>query len=104
MESSDKPGSFMSSRRLIAGAEISEAIPMKNHNLVSANQRYVLAEKECEVFGLKYSPDQTYLAASYADGTISVYNSAFGERKYTYKDPDQTHSHFPVSALCWKPN
>ena len=40
------------------------------------------------------------MAASYADGTISVYSSMLGDPLYHIKDESIS---YPITALCWKP-
>jgi len=40
------------------------------------------------------------MAASYADGTISVYGSYHGDRVFKLKDPE---INFPFTAIAWKP-
>lgn len=66
----------------------------------STSHRYVLHDKESEVFQAKFSPDQSYMAASYGDGTIMIYSSFHGDRLYTVKDEEIS---YPITALSWKP-
>ena len=68
--------------------------------LSKTSHRYALHDKETEVFQAKFSPDQSYIAASYSDGTIMVYSSFHGDRLFNLKDEEIS---YPITALSWKP-
>jgi WD40 repeat protein len=62
--------------------------------------RYTIQDNDSEVFSAKFSQDCSYMAASYADGTISVYSSMLGDSLYNIKEES---IHYPITAICWKP-
>jgi WD40 repeat protein len=64
------------------------------------SHRYTLHDNESEVFSAKFSPDSSYMATSYADGSVSIYSSMLGDPLYYIKDSEMI---YPITGISWKP-
>ncbi len=72
----------------------------REQKLHNVTHRHTIHDTRGEVFSAKFSPDQSYLAASYADGSLSIYGGYHGEKIFKIEDEQMK---FPITALCWKP-
>jgi len=57
-----------------------------------------------EIFCVRFSPDDQYVAASYADGSIRVYNAATGRQEFFLNKPDaEKGGALPTTQVRWRP-
>jgi len=65
-------------------------------------------EPVSECFCVRFSPDDEYLAASFANGAIHVYNAETGKQEFTLNSPDQENAGvggaLPTTQLRWRPH
>mmetsp|Transcript_96748 Transcript_96748/g.167945 ORF Transcript_96748/g.167945 Transcript_96748/m.167945 type:complete len:359 (-) Transcript_96748:91-1167(-) len=59
-----------------------------------------------DCFCVRFSPDNLYLAASFANGAIHVYNAETGKQDYILNavDPKDEASALPTTQLRWRPH
>lgn len=55
-------------------------------------------------FCVRFSPDDQYLAASFSNGAIHVYNAETGSQEFVLNKPDQTTSFLPTTQVRWRPH
>jgi len=67
-------------------------------NLTNVNAKFVLADAGHEIFCVRFSPDDLYLAAACSNGSIVVYNALTGKQIFTLGDGDG----LPVTQLRWR--
>ena len=72
----------------------------REQKLQNVTHRHTIHDCSVDIFAAHFSWDQTYMAAAYADGTVSIYGSYHGDRVFRLKDPEIS---YPVTGLAWKP-
>lgn len=75
------------------------------HRQVSAAHRQVsskfnLNDAEHEVFCIRFSPDDQYLAAACGNGSIRVYNALTGKKAFLLNDKEDG---LPMTQVRWRP-
>jgi WD40 repeat protein len=56
--------------------------------LSHVSHKYTVHNNDFEIFSAKFSTDNVYLAASFADGQLSIYSSMLGDDIYNIRDPE----------------
>lgn len=65
--------------------------------------KFNLSDAESEVFCVRFSPDDQYLAAACGDGAIRVYNTMTGKRAFLLHDERREQHLLPTTQLRWRP-
>jgi len=66
------------------------------------------AELSRDCFCVRFSPDEQYLATSFANGVIRIYDTTSGELEYILNRSDEKDGFLsaplPTTQLCWRPH
>eukprot|EP00747_Dinoflagellata_sp_TGD_P165859 gnl/TRDRNA2_/TRDRNA2_187804_c0_seq1.p1 gnl/TRDRNA2_/TRDRNA2_187804_c0~~gnl/TRDRNA2_/TRDRNA2_187804_c0_seq1.p1 ORF type:complete len:360 (-),score=60.74 gnl/TRDRNA2_/TRDRNA2_187804_c0_seq1:71-1150(-) len=66
--------------------------------------KFVLNDAEVEVFCVRFSPDDQYLAAACGNGAIRVYNAMTGKRAFLLNDDGGSSvGRLPTTQVRWRP-
>ncbi|CAE8682597.1 unnamed protein product, partial [Polarella glacialis] len=63
--------------------------------------KFTLGEGDNEIFCVRFSPDDLYLAAACGDGSINVYNTATGKRAFLLNSGSENG--LPTTQVRWRP-
>merc|ERR1719265_2829779 len=63
--------------------------------------KFNLSDAESEVFCIRFSPDDQYLAAACGNGSIRVYNAMTGKRAFLLNDSQEDR--LPTTQVRWRP-
>lgn len=83
------------------GPGASAAASMMEQPSRKVSPKFMLNEDSSEVFCVRFSPDDQYLAAACGTGTIRVYNALTGRRAFLLNDSAQDC--LPITQLRWRP-
>uniref|UniRef100_A0A0G4HNX9 Anaphase-promoting complex subunit 4-like WD40 domain-containing protein n=1 Tax=Chromera velia CCMP2878 TaxID=1169474 RepID=A0A0G4HNX9_9ALVE len=61
--------------------------------------RFIISDNSSEIFCVRFSPDDQYLAASHANGLIKIFSTASGKTAFQLN----TGEHAPTTQLRWRP-
>jgi COMPASS component SWD3 len=64
--------------------------------------KMTVGDGDTQVFSMRYSDDDQYLATGYGDGMTRIYNANSGKLAYTLQS-FQTDDDMPVTCLAWRP-
>lgn len=64
--------------------------------------KMTMGDGDTQVFCMKYSDDDQYLACGYGDGMTRIYNTQTGKLSYTLQSFTQGDD-MPVTCLAWRP-
>lgn len=73
----------------------------KSANKVSP--KFILSDTSSEVFCVRFSPDDQYLAASCGNGTIRVYNTSTGKQAFLLNGNCPAEQ-LPTTQVRWRPH
>lgn len=63
--------------------------------------KFTLNDAESEVFCVRFSPDDQYLAAACGDGAIHIYNTLTGRRAFSLNN--SSSEELPATQIRWRP-
>jgi len=65
--------------------------------------KFNLSDAEHEVFCIRFSPDDQYLAAACGNGSIHVYNAMTGKRAFLLNEKSGQDDGLPTTQVRWRP-
>lgn len=72
------------------------------NNLRKILPKMTIGDGESQVFAMRYSDDDQYLACGYGDGMTRIYNTLSGKLSYTLQSL-HSDDDMPVTCLAWRP-
>mmetsp|Transcript_38046 Transcript_38046/g.89007 ORF Transcript_38046/g.89007 Transcript_38046/m.89007 type:complete len:366 (+) Transcript_38046:91-1188(+) len=71
--------------------------------LKKVTPKFTLSDTTDEVFCVRFSPDDQYLAAACSNGSIQVYNALTGKRAFQLNEPENQDITLPTTQVRWRP-
>lgn len=77
------------------------ALEPRGPSTKKVSPKFIVNDAEQEIFSVRFSPDDQYLAAACGNGSIRVYNVATGKRAFLLNDTPEDK--LPTTQLRWRP-
>lgn len=86
-------------------AATTESVPTAHvgHSAKKAAPRFNLGEVDSEIFCVRFSPDDLYLAAASSNGAIHIFNTLTGKKAFVLGDASDGGGRLPTTQLRWRP-
>eukprot|EP00927_Polykrikos_kofoidii_P022254 TRINITY_DN20818_c0_g2_i1.p1 TRINITY_DN20818_c0_g2~~TRINITY_DN20818_c0_g2_i1.p1 ORF type:complete len:464 (+),score=67.69 TRINITY_DN20818_c0_g2_i1:75-1394(+) len=72
-----------------------------SHSVRKVSPKFILSDSDEEVFCVRFSPDDQYLAAACGNGAIRIYNAMTGKRAFLLNDSQEDR--LPATQVRWRP-